>query len=197
MDFFRTFKISGSYQKVLIFLLTCFKTALVYLWHSVKLATWLIRYFLHIYQGLSNQKKTFSKETPLLVTPNEVKQKPLTNKTSIIEAKKILETWLNENKTYPYASKTELAELSLRSQLDEKKIIQWLNNKRSRSKELMQGKCFTKDDKQILLNFLTTRTDHPGPEDLSLLAKIIKKDEKKIRTWFSNQRYKAKLKCNE
>ena len=42
----------------------------------------------------------------------------------------------------------------------------------------MQGKCFTKDDKQILLNFLTTRTDHPGPEDLSLLAKIIKKDEK-------------------
>jgi hypothetical protein len=40
--------------------------------------------------------------------------------------------------------------------------------------------------------YYETQTNHPGPEELLLLEKAIKKDKTKIRQWFSMQRFKDK-----
>ena len=115
-----------------------------------------------------------------------------------INAKQILENWFQSNISYPYATSSDIIELSSSTKLDEQKIKNWLQNKRNRTKNAdinnrIPVKCFSLEDKKILTNYFQKNTEHPGPEDLTYLKNMIKKDEKKIRQWFNHQRFKCKL----
>lgn len=120
------------------------------------------------------------------------KRDVLTNKTKII-----LEKWFEENISHPYASKVTLFQLSLKTGVAEYKLQRWIEYKRTVTSEKKNGKpyvYFSIEDKKILRNFFDNQCKHPGPGDLTFLSKILEKDEKKIRTWFTNQRFKLKLK---
>jgi hypothetical protein len=56
--------------------------------------------------------------------------------------------------------------------LSEKQIKRWLENKRSKL-ETKPYKCFTPDEKKILLEFFQNQNNHPGPADLFYLSSII------------------------
>ena len=47
--------------------------------------------------------------------------------------------------------------------------------------DIREGSIFSKNDKIILQNFFHNKKNHPGPEDLLFLEKIIQKDKNKIR----------------
>ena len=109
--------------------------------------------------------------------------------------KAVLENWLEKNRSHPYANHSEFAQLALQTNLSELKIKRWLENKRAKQNMncgVKHAKCFNEEEKSILKKFYDTKQKHPGPEDLSILENIIKKDQKKIRAWFNNQRYKER-----
>ncbi len=111
-----------------------------------------------------------------------------------MEAKSILENWLEKNKNHPFVCNIELKELSIKTNLDRKYIKRWLDNQRSklRKKGDIPAKCFSTKDKIVLQNFFYKNTKHPGPNDIAILADIIKKDQNKIKTWFTQERFKNK-----
>ena len=195
--------------KICFFLLNFLNHTIAFCCKSCKLLSRFVNYILFNYDkfeknekmgnDLPANKNKFTDDTPFnekisyVDVPQNKKRNVYISNAHLIDAKRILETWWENNKEYPFASKTDITELSIRTQLDEKKITNWLNNKRMRSKILEKPrKCFTENDKQILSNFFTTRTENPGLNDLILLSKIINKDEKKIRAWFNRQRYQKK-----
>ncbi len=97
------------------------------------------------------------------------------------------------HKNHPYAKSTDLLELSQQTQMEISRIKKWLHNQRVRRIQKMglqkPSKYFTIEDKKILQNFFSTISSRPGPEDLANLAKMMQKDEKKIRSWFNNARF--------
>ena len=46
----------------------------------------------------------------------------------------ILKSWLQNNIEYPYATASDLHQLSLRTGMERNKIMRWLQNQRSRSR---------------------------------------------------------------
>ena len=141
------------------------------------------------YKKCSESEKEFTSK-PHLKNPNSIQK--------IVELKcgrKTLENWFELHKNYPYATKSELINLSLITNYDIKKVKRWLENKRRKSKEvflLRPGKLFNDEDKQIMQNFFKNKSDHPGPDDLDFLENIIQKDKKQIRNWFNHERFKSK-----
>ena len=116
-----------------------------------------------------------------------------------LRSKMILENWFETNKSHPYATKTDLRILELKTFINKQKIKKWIENKRAHSIQTTlshQRLIFSKEEKIILEDFFNLKTNYPGPEDLSYLAIIIQKDIKKIRSWFNNQRYKVKNTSN-
>jgi hypothetical protein len=111
----------------------------------------------------------------------------------------MLEKWFEENISHPYASINTLSQLSLKTVLAEYKKQRWIEYQKTvlvKKKNLTPYLYFFKEDKKILYNFFQNQSFHPGPSDLTLLSKVLDRDEKKIRTWLNNQRFKQKLKLN-
>ena len=107
--------------------------------------------------------------------------------------------WFETIKSHPYATKTDLRILKLKTFINKQKTRKWIENKRAHSIQASfshQRFIFSKEEKIILEDFFNLKTNHPGPEDLSYLAIIIQKDLKKIRSWFKNQRHKVKNTSN-
>ena len=142
----------------------------------------------NIHYFVSEQALTSSE----VVHSNEIKKK----KTKITACdRKVLESWFESNKSYPYATSSDLINLSLITKLNVIKVKRWIENKRRKTKEAVANipaKLFNEDDKKILLNFFQTKSDHPGPQDLEFLENVIQKDRKKIRNWFNYERSKSK-----
>ena len=86
----------------------------------------------------------------------------------------------------------EIDQLSSITKLEREKIKRWLENKRRSKKIPTRRNHLTSEEKFILQNYFETTTDHPGPQDLNYLKGVINKDEKKIRAWFNQERYKLK-----
>lgn len=116
-------------------------------------------------------------------------------------SKKILESWFEVNKNHPYVTQSVIIELSLKTNLDFDSVKRWIENKRTRTKDLSVVKgtknnranqYFTCEDNAILKNFYKFKSNHPGPKDLELLKTLIEKDEKKIRNWFNLERFRQK-----
>jgi hypothetical protein len=139
------------------------------------------------------------KQTAIEVSNDERKSPVKKKKRAVLSfaSKAVLENWFHENKSHPYAKKETLIQLSVKTGIPEFKIQRWIEHKRSvltKDTNIKPHLYFSINDKKILVNFFQNQTSHPGPGDLTLLSKILGKDEKKIREWFNNQRYKAKLK---
>ena len=88
----------------------------------------------------------------------------------------------------PYASEHDISQIKQKTGLSEKSIRSWLNNQRATKKEL-QVQYFTLEDKIKMMRFYKTNSKHPGPSDLELLSKELKKDCKRIRIFFANERF--------
>ena len=121
------------------------------------------------------------------------------NKTKITTdkiAKIELENWFQSNQLHPYATNDEIRILAIKTNMDEKKIKKWIENKRARSnmEENSRFRYFTKNETTILKNYYNTKTKQPNPEDLIILEKAIQKDKLKIRAWFNNQRFRENRK---
>ena len=161
--------------------------------------------FCIIYIVLNITLTSVLKKQNSLNIKSELIQKDLQPHSSIIKpilskkAKEILEIWFEHNRSHPYASQSDITELAIKTNSDHKKIKKWLANKRMRLKqqaEIKPFKCFTEDDKSKLIHFYQTISNHPGPADFTMLAKVIDKDVKKIRQWFNNQRFKERQQNN-
>ncbi len=101
--------------------------------------------------------------------------------------------WLETNKDYPYASYSEQLTLSHKTNLETKIIKRWFYNHRSKDLPGTYNRCFSKNDKIILKEFLLTKSSYPCPSDLLKLSQIIKKAEKKnqIMVWLSKKKIKT------
>jgi hypothetical protein len=106
--------------------------------------------------------------------------------------KALLKQWLKDNHERPYASELDINVLMNQTCLTAKQIRDWLTNQRKNSLCITKkNPYFSKLDKQTLMEFFN-RHNHPGPDDLDYLAKLLFKDRLKIRAFFDQERFKRR-----
>jgi hypothetical protein len=109
--------------------------------------------------------------------------------------KNVLKQWLQNNLDWPYASDSQLQILCSKTGLEIQQIQTWLRNQRKHSVTMTKKMTyFTEDDKMVLRSFFLNKSKHPGPLDLDNLVNVLKKDKKKIRSFFEQERFKENKK---
>ena len=99
-----------------------------------------------------------------------------------------MQNWFNLNKRNPYVTPSDLLDISQKTKLVKKTILSWIANKRNGKRKTETSKrYFTLEDEIILRDFFKCK-NHPGPNDLADLAKLTRKEEKRIRQWFNQKR---------
>ncbi len=87
-----------------------------------------------------------------------------------------------------------MLELVEKTKLSPDTIKRWLQKYRKQKENLspeheISKKYFSINDRVVLQTFFYTKTIHPSPKQLAKLSRILKKDEKKVRAWFSKERF--------
>lgn len=104
-----------------------------------------------------------------------------------LEVRQILQKWYSEQEVL---DKSTIDKLVKTTDLTDKQLTKWVyNQKQSINNKSNNSNRFTVDNLIFLKSFFQKNT-HPGPNELQEISNQIGFDEKKIRNWFYQQRFK-------
>ena len=118
------------------------------------------------------------------------------NKSTTVDVKGILRMWFEEHLGNPFPKLDETNKLAEQSGLTVQQVVNWFENKRSRSKEYIGRRKYDDNKNSLRTWFEEHKFTKPFPnqEEKKELAKQSGLTEQQVAIWFQNKRIRTKEK---